>query len=340
MNQTYVCFKCRKPLTEDFYSLVNWETTTRRQVRYCKECFDDKLKREKMLTICKCGQKVDIDQPGIFYFYQKQLYHEDCEKLTGQPQIPSSEPQKVNFPAKQAEKTPKSVKCFFCGDLVSNDIRVNWMNRWYHPGCLAIEKQKRENRTVVCYGCGGNVKVEDRILENGKSFHPNCYEEFQKQKQAKSVKCHMCGEQVLVSERVADDQGFWYHPDCLDLQLKRTELLNYICMLFGLKKPGPVVFTQLKRFTQNLGYTYDGILKALKYHYEIQHGDKEKANEAIGIVPYIYDESMNYWNFIKTKQKQIVNEIEPTLHPPKIQITIQSDKPKRAKEKYNFDDLL
>lgn len=345
MNKTYLCKLCGECLNDESYSLINLGTATRRPVRYCPSCFPEKLKKDKISTVCKCGKEVDISNYGEYFFSGRNLIHKECQEEYA-PAAEAIEKTKktseetVEKTNQTIKKTPNSVKCFFCGDLVSNDVRVNWMNRWYHPGCLQLEKEKRENRSAICYICGASVPIKERVLDSGHSFHPKCFEEFQKRKNAKSVKCHMCGEQVLVSERVADEQGFWYHPNCLDLQLKREELLNYICMLYGLKKPGPVVFTQLKRFTQNLGYTYDGILKALKYHYEIQHGDKEKANEAIGIVPYIYDESMNYWNFIHTKQKQIIEDIEPTLNPPKIKISIQSDKPKRMKEKYNFDDLL
>ena len=335
MVKTYICKLCGDYLNDECYSLVNLGTATKRPVRYCKNCFLEKLKKDKISTICKCGKEVDISAYGEYFFFEKNLIHKECQ----QEFTPSVEVIEKVKQEPQPKKT-NAVKCFFCGDLVSNDIRVNWMNRWYHPGCVQLEKEKRENRSATCYICGAPVPIKERILDNGKSFHPNCFEEFQKRKSAKSVKCHMCGEQVLVSERVADEQGFWYHPNCLDEQEKRKELLNYICMLFGLKSPGPVVFSQLKRYTQGLGYTYDGILKTLKYFYEVKNGDKEKANEGIGIVGFIYDEAQNYWNFIKTKQNQIIKEIEPTLNPPKIKISIQSDKPKRMTEKYNFEDLL
>ena len=49
--------------------------------------------------------------------------------------------------------------------------------------------------------------------------------------------------------------------------------------------------------TEN-NYTYSGILKTLKYWFEIKKGDLEKANGGIGIVPYVYDDAFLYWRGI------------------------------------------
>lgn len=343
----YKCKLCSSELNGEYYSLINLETKSRLPVRYCIDCFGQRLNKKgsRISKTCECGKEIDTSVPKTYYFLAKNLVCEDCiEKYIPKEEDKAIEP--TDIITEKVSNVPRTgrvagmVKCAFCGDLVSNDIRVEWNKRWYHPGCKSLEIEKRENRTVICHLCGNPVLVKERVCEGAYSYHPQCFEEYQRKKDTKSVKCHMCGEQVLITERVADTQGYWYHPNCLEQQEKRTELLNYICMLFGLKKPGPIVFSQLKRFTQGYGYTYDGILKALKYHYEIKHGDKEKANEAIGIVGFVYDEAQRYYTFIKQKQAQIISDIEPTLNPPQIKIEIQTDKPTRAKDKYSFDNLL
>lgn len=336
----YKCKLCGTELPGEYYSLVNLGTEKQIPIRYCVDCFPKRLEKKgsQILTTCLCGKNIDISRPGVYNYSGKNLICEDCLKNFTVKEKPEK-PEKATK-SESSKRTSGSVKCFFCGNQVSNDIRVNWQGKWYHPGCKNLEIEKRQNRSVICHYCGEQVLVRERICENNYSYHPKCFEEYQRKKETRSVKCHMCGEQVLVSERVADDQGFWYHPNCLIQQQKRNELLGYICMLFGLKAVGPVVYSQLKRATQGFGYTYDGILKALKYFYEVKHGDKEKANESIGIVFYVYDEAQTYYNFIKAKQNQIVKDIEPTLHPPKIEVHVQTDAPRPAKEKYSFDDLL
>jgi hypothetical protein len=57
----------------------------------------------------------------------------------------------------------------------------------------------------------------------------------------------------------------------------------------------PRIRTQIKNYLTNYNYTYSGILKALKYFYEIKGNSTEKANEGIGIVPYCYQDAYNYY---------------------------------------------
>ena len=66
---------------------------------------------------------------------------------------------------------------------------------------------------------------------------------------------------------------------------------------------------QRKKFLKN-DMTNKGIFFALKYFYEIKHGDWEKGHGGLGIVPYIYTDSCTYWANKERKSKGIIAEIE------------------------------
>ena len=123
------------------------------------------------------------------------------------------------------------------------------------------------------------------------------------------VKCFYCGatfdrdREPFVA--VPNKAKRYAHIRCyentvaLDEQTKRDKetLESYIKQLFNCDTLPEKVIKQLNTYmtdpTKN--YTYSGIYKTLKYHYEIKHGQIEKANGGIGIVPYVYEEARRYW---------------------------------------------
>ena len=103
------------------------------------------------------------------------------------------------------------------------------------------------------------------------------------------VKCSYCGTGVLKAD-AQRHKNKNYHADCLEIQLSKEELTDYICRLFSLKAPGPRIYTQIKTFLDKYPhYTYKGIKQALVYFYEVQKKPIDKANQGIGIVPSVYD---------------------------------------------------
>ena len=88
-------------------------------------------------------------------------------------------------------------------------------------------------------------------------------------------------------------------------------------------------------------FTNKGIYFALRYFYEIKHGDKEKSHGGIGIVPYIYGESAQYWIDREKKNKGTIENIIKQM---KIfdspEITVKVNKPKlKNKRKYLLHDI-
>lgn len=133
---------------------------------------------------------------------------------------------------------------------------------------------------------------------------------------AHKVKCFYCGH-VFDRDKepfmaIPEKARRYAHEKCYlraaaidqadEENLKKLE--EYIKQLFDYKALPEPVNKQIRQYVTDYNYTYNGILKALTYHYEVKHGSKEKAYGRIGIVPYVYDDAHNYYLAIwQTKQK-------------------------------------
>ena len=125
------------------------------------------------------------------------------------------------------------------------------------------------------------------------------------------VKCQYC-EQLINRE----EEGFekinnkYYHTKCAIEVNDRKELYDYISELFHLKAPGPVNLKLIKTYHDTNNYSYKSMLYTLKYYYEVMNGKVEKANNRIGIIPYIYDEAKTYYDNLTKTQTVIAKNIE------------------------------
>ena len=151
------------------------------------------------------------------------------------------------------------------------------------------------------------------------------------------VKCSLCGNGVLKTE-AERYKNKNYHADCLEIQLSKEELTDYICRLFSLKAPGPRIYTQIKTFLDKYPhYTYKGIKQALVYFYEVQKKPIDKANQGIGIVPYVYDSAQEYFNNISLRQERVANALSNSLNVQTQNIIVK--KQEKKKELYDLENL-
>ena len=100
-------------------------------------------------------------------------------------------------------------------------------------------------------------------------------------------------------------------------------LKDYISKLF--KQPNwALINKQLKKYKEEQGYSYTGILKSLIYFYEVKANSTDKANGAISIVPYVYQDAYNYYYSLFMAQQGTINkeliikEKEITIRPPRM----------------------
>lgn len=136
------------------------------------------------------------------------------------------------------------------------------------------------------------------------------------------VKCYYCGEifdkdkeEDIVIAKQNKARARYAHKECeekakeeAELILKQEiELKKYILNLFNMEFLPTDISKQIDIFIEKNGFTYDGILKALKFFYEVQNGDIDQAQRRIGIVPFIYDQAQRYYAGIKEAQDKLAN---------------------------------
>ena len=103
--------------------------------------------------------------------------------------------------------------------------------------------------------------------------------------------------------------------------------------LFKLDYVTPRIRKQINQYVSEYNYSYTGILKALKYFYEIKKNSLEKSQNGIGIVPYIYNDAYNYYYALwlaqqKNENKELINKAYKTEE---IHIPIPQRKIKKRK---------
>lgn len=145
---------------------------------------------------------------------------------------------------------------------------------------------------------------------------------------AHKVKCYYCGH-IFDRDKepyieVPNQYRRYAHKTCqarAEQQMEHEqeslkELEDYIKKLFNYKALPERVNRQIREYTSKNGYTYSGILSALKYFFDVRHNTTEKANGGIGIVPYVYDQANLYWRDLwETKERNSHIEVKDYVLP-------------------------
>jgi hypothetical protein len=110
--------------------------------------------------------------------------------------------------------------------------------------------------------------------------------------------CYGCKEQFRKTELVdyaspAAKTLHSYCPKCLKEKQERELFANKICILFGIKSPGPLIWTQRKHLQETYGYTDDEIISCLDYLVQVEK--KYILKETLGLVAPWSMEKMRQW---------------------------------------------
>ena len=108
----------------------------------------------------------------------------------------------------------------------------------------------------------------------------------------------------------------------------KMQLEQYIIQLFHSDYVDPRIQKQIKSYIENYNFTYSGILKSLVYFYDVKKNPIEKANDGIGIVPWIYKQAFDYYYAIWLAQQKNEDKILEDYVPEEIEIVIPRPKPK------------
>ena len=110
--------------------------------------------------------------------------------------------------------------------------------------------------------------------------------------------CFSCKKEFKKTELIeyasaAAKIAHWYCPQCLIEKQARERFSNKICMIFGLKQPGPQIWTERKRLIDKYGYTDDLIIDCLDYIYNVEN--KKKIAESLVLVTPTMMDKMIQW---------------------------------------------
>ena len=173
---------------------------------------------------------------------------------------------------------------------------------------------------VMCRLCKKrfNTEIEEAVLEGQKSYyHKSCYEIWKKN--VDNPQSNMDGD-------------FWYEA-----------LVDYLYRDVKMSIDFVKLQSQWNNFTKpGRNMTPKGIFFAMKYFYDVMHGDTEKSQGGIGIVPNIYSKSAEYWQNREMQKEGTLNaiiaEIEARRARP-VQTIVQKTKPKKNKSRWSLDDI-
>ena len=206
--------------------------------------------------------------------------------------------------------------------------------------------------TVTCRYCN---KKFDRDKEAyiqvplGKSFrygHADCYltavnegkekEHYEIWDPKHSTTCFWCHQAIYSNQsdviEMPQLKGRYVHKKCAEIrpQDDKDQLMLYIIKLYNLKDDYilPRFMLQVSNFEKNYHFTYSGMLKALKYWYEVKKHPIDK-DKGLGIIPYIYKQAYDYYYALwqadeQNKQKDlseyIPKDIVMVIRPPQRKI--------------------
>ena len=168
-----------------------------------------------------------------------------------------------------------------------------------------------------------------------------------------SVMCRECRkrfDKTKLQENidwVMPSKNYYYHKDCYDLWVTKRknkkditeqkqdeeyirDIFDYLARDLKVSFDGEKVGSQIKNFIKQ-GKNAKGILFSLIYFYDVQKGDWNNSKGGIGIVPYIYDDAREYWRSQRTKQYDILEQIEKQMRERRERETITIKKKKTSK---------
>ena len=148
------------------------------------------------------------------------------------------------------------------------------------------------------------------------------------------VKCPYCNLQFDRNTEpfVAISSRRYAHKKCYEEKQKgKTQeeidyeaLCKYIKEKFNISTVSAKIARQITDYRKQYNFTYSGMLKSLKWWFDIKKNTLEGTNGGIGILPYIYNDASSYYYGLYLAQmvnqdkifKKEIEEIE--IAPPQI----------------------
>ena len=154
--------------------------------------------------------------------------------------------------------------------------------------------------------------------------------------------CFKCKESFLMDDMVhyaspRAQQLQWYCQQCYKEKIERDNFSDKVCYIFGIKMPGPRIWTERKRLIDTYGYTDQIIIDCLDYLYNVKKM-KKLAESLCLITPTTVNEMLTY----KKKQSFEANKLSAAIQQEQREYIIPTPKRKKQIKKieYNPDEWL
>lgn len=209
---------------------------------------------------------------------------------------------------------------------------------------------------VKCKYCGKQFDREKvayvQIPYGQKSFrygHASCYIDAVNNKTEKQVytvwdpklstNCFWCHKAIFPNQPdvmpMPQLKDRYVHKECAKEHPKgdTEELTLYLINLFKLKDDYilPRYMKQISQYAKEYNYSYSGMLKALKYWYEVRKNPVD-LDRGVGIIPYVYKNAYDYYYALYLSDLQNQQKDYKDYIPKDVEVTItapERDIPKR-----------
>lgn len=187
---------------------------------------------------------------------------------------------------------------------------------------------------VKCPYCNKefDASKEPYVLMGRRYAHKTCYDEAKGEKPVIKRAKRKSNSVVTVPPKKSSASLI----STQDTDLKA--LKDYIDKLFGENCNWPMTMKYIKKFKNENKYSYSGMLKSLIYFFEVQGNSIEKANNSIGIIPFVYQDAYKYYFniYLAQRKNKDINNYKAEIQ----EITIPSPRMPHKKIKlFNLDDL-
>lgn len=154
-------------------------------------------------------------------------------------------------------------------------------------------------------------------------------------------KCAGCKQEFHKDELIqyaslSGKTTYWFCKNCYEEKLAREKFSNKVCEIFGIKSPGPRIWTERKRLKNTYGYTDDSIVDCLDYIYNVVK--KDKLTESLALINPRSMANMKAWKADKQARAGSIAAAIANTETKEYVVPIKENTSKR--KEINLDDAL
>ena len=154
-------------------------------------------------------------------------------------------------------------------------------------------------------------------------------------------KCFGCKQDILKEETIqyfslTGKTSNWYCKSCYAEKVEREKFSMKVCEIFGIKAPGPRIWTERKRLRDTYGYTDDAIVNCLEYIYNVKK--MNKLAESLALINPRSMEEMRKWKAERNAQAGGIIAAMANTEMTEYVVPVREEK--KVKKEINLEDAL